>query len=493
MIEKNLYLSTAIPITDISSRMFFFEENQPSISFGIHKVYAPITKVPIIMKGLTKNTISVSSFASTIIKLGPSHYRLYSTNYPFSFKTMYIALWESGDGIIWYPLKVSRHGKFSSNSICINGIPGNQDMIGQPQVLHLADNVWYMYFWKHKEGHCRYLRAESRDGLNWAVVDFDNPVLYHPNDQGLYAWAMGTSLRKIKNLQITRKEAEKHLKLISNDATYVYYNEYLKRFECYSVWLHPEVRERSRYKGEAGKPKGIIRFIHKRVSSDGINWSYPEVILLPDYRDPWDLQFYYLSVQWHDKWLIGNLGYYRTEEGQDTTDMDLCFSKDGQSWHRPVRGGFIPRVENKPDAMGIYAPNTWIDKGNKWLCLYTGTPDPHDEDIHRASIMGATFDKNRFVGLQAGKVTGGFLSDVFILQNANIKVDACIKGWMRAEICDAFGNAIKDFHLMDSYVISGDKSEHILRWKQSDTKDLKYRALRLRIEFREGVIYSFCF
>lgn len=159
-------------------------------------------------------------------------------------------------------------------------------------------------------------------------------------------------------------------RLWTNDSTHVYFNDQLCRFECYSVWLHPAIPDR---RVDVDNAPGVHRLIHRRLSEDGINWSDAQLILMPDDRDPWDLQFYFLAVQWHEDIMIGMLGYYRVEDGQQTMDTDLCFSRDGYHWERPVRGGWIPRSEEDSGAMdtkGIYAGNFWVDLGNRWLILY---------------------------------------------------------------------------------------------------------------------------
>ena len=107
--------------------------------------------------------------------------------------------------------------------------------------------------------------------------------------------------------------------------------------------------------------------------------------------------------------------------------------------------------------------------------------------------MGATFAKNRFVGLGAGQVTGGFITQPFILAEKQITLDASIRGWLRAELCDGFGRKLPGHHLMDAIPIRGDSEAHVLRWKDQPTDLHRYRCLRLRFEFAEGEIYSLAF
>lgn len=107
--------------------------------------------------------------------------------------------------------------------------------------------------------------------------------------------------------------------------------------------------------------------------------------------------------------------------------------------------------------------------------------------------MAASWPKHRFVGLRAERVPGGFLTPVFFPQEPLIYVDACICGWLRAELCDAWGHKLKGYHLEDSIPVQGDSQAHELRWKERNTKELIYDPVRLRFEFSDGDIYGVSF
>jgi hypothetical protein len=147
--------------------------------------------------------------------------------------------------------------------------------------------------------------------------------------------------------------------------------------------------------------------------------------------------------------------------------------------------------------MGIYAPNAWIDEGEAWLCLYTGTHLAHNQSRDQTNrprpIMGVRWSKNRFVGLHAGRVPGGFLSEPFYPQGETITVDADVRGWLRAELCDVFGRKQEGHHLMDAVPVVGDDSAHVLRWQDTDSARYQHDVVRLRFEFVEGEIYGIGF
>jgi hypothetical protein len=107
--------------------------------------------------------------------------------------------------------------------------------------------------------------------------------------------------------------------------------------------------------------------------------------------------------------------------------------------------------------------------------------------------MGARWPKNRFVGLHAGRVPGGFLSAPFFPQGEAITVDADVRGWLRAELCDVFGRKHEGYHLMDAVPVVGDNRAHELRWSNADAGRFRFDAVRIRFEFVDGEVYSIGF
>lgn len=477
----------------ISHRQFWLDEIGPAGAYGVHHAYAPVTKVDCRVDdgGIGLANVSISD----VLALDDGCYRAYATVYSADWRAMHVGVWESGDGLNWSPRplgQVEMDGR-DTNLIRFENLPGSRSAESGPQVIVLPDGRWRMYFWKHGDGQLRYLIAESKDGLRWRVCDPDKPALYHPHDGGLWKLAEGLDVRETVKLDLPPDEVLARKRIWSNDSTTIRYNESLGRFECYSVWLHPAIADR---RVDVDNAPGVHRLIHRRLSADGIEWSDAELVIMPDDRDPWDLQFYFLGVQWVEDFMIGSLGYYRVEDGQQTMDTDLCFSRAGRRWQRPVRGGWIPRSEDgsgSPDTMGIYASIPWIDLGEKWLALYTATRQPHNSKVAETAMMAASFGKNRFVGLAAGRTPGGFMTEPFFPSGEEIRLDADVRGWLRAELCDGFGRKLPGFHLMDSVPARGDCQSHVLRWNDARAADHRFECVRLRFEFADAEVYSLAF
>lgn len=456
--------------------------------------YAPVTKLGVVLTTEPWESQNVASFCGTVLRLDDGRYRLYYTISSLDRSGMWIAVAESADGVVWDRPRLGQYQAAGqdANRIVVGGLAEQRSLV-QPQVLRLPDGRWRMYFWRHEPGDLRYLIAHSRDGLCWQVADPPRTVLIHNGVLGregqVTGWAPAEGEDAAEQWQLKAMR--------TNDASYVYYDARRGSYVYYAPWLVPAHPER---RVDVDNAPMWHRYIHRRFSDDGLAWSAPELVVLPDERDPWDQQFYYLAVQWHEDWMIGSLGHYRVEEDQQTMDLELVFSRDGRVWHRPLRGGFIPRARETPDArdsLGVYAPNAWIDEGETWLCLYTGTHMTHNRsrgDPERPRpIMGARWPKNRFLGLSAGQVAGGYLSEPFYPQGETITVDAEVRGWLRAELCDVFGQKIEGYHLMDALPVTGDSSAHVLRWKGRNTQRFRYDAVRLRFEYADGTVYGIGF
>jgi len=498
----------------VSRRLFFFSETLPQGARNVHHVYAPVTKHGVVLEGDAPwEGGSATSFCGSAVRLDDGRYRLYYTTVQEG--TMRIAVAESADGLQWdrLPLGQEIWEGHNTNRLVLSGVPGvmpgdrrtgelvapdgrrvvlsgegsRQNHVGQAQVLRLPDGRWRMAYWHHQHGWGRipylYTIAESEDGLRWHVPDYDRPVL-------VSHW-LGDQTGLTEDQQL----AEKALR--TNDANFVYLNPRLGCYEQFSQWLLDAPPER---RVEEDNCPPFNRMIQRRVSADGLTWSAPELVIQADARDPWDQQFYHLAVQYHEDWVIGSLGHYRVEAAQQTMDLELGFSRDGRRCQRPLRSGFIPRGPGR-DAEGVYPTNAWIDLGDRWLSLYTGMARKHrqhaDENLPKTCIMAATWAKHRFVGLRAGQpgdsLSGGFLTPVFYPQSSEIRVDADVRGWLRAELCDAWGRKLDGYHLADSELITGESPGHRLKWRDRDTRQFRHDPVRVRIEAADADIYGVAF
>lgn len=497
---KQLYSTTRLGLGETSRRLFFFEETLPASARNVRHVFPAVEKLGVVLRqdgpGLAGNC---SSFGGSIVRLDDGGLRLYYTAYPAGFGTMHMAVAESEDGLSWRKVSLGQV-KIDGQDTNFLEPPGRvpeRDFNGQPVVLRLPDGRWRMYHWRHANKGYQYIISNSDDGLNWTI---NSPVEYAFVDH----WIAGRGQltdgldpdtdERHKNLSAAEKQRVMwHKSRRTNDASFVYYNDQLGRFEYYAQWFVPAAPDK---RVEVDNCPAANRYIQRRFSADGVQWSAPELIIRPDERDAWDQQFYHLAVQCHENWIIGSLGHYRVEGGQQTQELELCFSRDGKKWHRPLRGGFVPRGrDGEPDCEGIYPPQAWVEQGDHWLALYTGTSVPHNKALgkeapHPTGIMAARWPKHRFVGLGAGRVTGGFMTEPFYPQQPMVTVDATVRGWLRAELCDVHGRKHAGYHLMDSTPVKGDHTAHEIRWGEKTIKPYQFDAVRLRFEFNDADVFG---
>ena len=256
--------------------------------------------------------------------------------------------------------------------LAIGGLPEGWFPV-QPVTLRLKDGRSRVYFWAHGKGVVRYLAADSEDGRAFKVVNALTPCLYHPADRavdGKVAVAAGLKHFMKRKAAPVENEMLAPAGLLSNDATNVYQLPD-GSFEMYSVGLVEVGKDDRRYASQDNVP-GLVRVIERYTSADGLNWGGRQRVLMPDERDPHDLQFYYLSVTHTERGRVGLLGHYRLDA--QTIDIEGCFSADGITWERVQRQPWITR--DVPDTTAgsfiLHAPHAMVQRGGSWYLFYTG-------------------------------------------------------------------------------------------------------------------------
>ena len=471
---------------------------------GLHLAPGPVDKLGVVFDTECPSDLDcVMSFAGSVVRLDNGDWRMYYSVRRRDPHEMGLAVAESPDGIHWTrpPLGQMRCEGEDSNRLVIDGLYDKANII-QPQVVRLPDGRWRMYCWLHGQhrGLIRYAISESDDGLRWTALGLDCFAVLHPSDRevGQNGWVAG-----LTTASATDKFADQRTldwmtakRLRSNDATYVYYDDERGLFEMYSVWLVPNSPETRRHVPHDNAP-GVLRTIHRRTSEDGLDWGAPELIITPDEHDPLDMQFYYLSVHREPEWRVGFLGHYRC--WAQTMDIELCFSRDGRHWDRPLRGGWIPR-DPMPQrgCMSAYATSALIDRGESWLMLYTAGNTKHNQQLPSGvekpwrGVMGASIPKERFAGLAtAPRVVGRLALRPFIPTDGEVRVNAAVRGFLRAELCDPFGAPLAGFEMDKCLAVQGDAADHVLRWEgDKTTLPYQYDAVSLRLEMADAELYA---
>ncbi|MCK5801918.1 MAG: hypothetical protein KAI66_03760 [Lentisphaeria bacterium] len=488
-------------------RVFFFDDRALLDRSGLSLRPVPVEKHGVIMDREGPSDLGgVSVFAGSVIPLDDGRFRMF---YYVSRRTpsvMRIAIAESEDGFQWTrPLlgQETWEGR-DTNHIRIEGLSEGAN-ITQPSVVRLPDGSWRMYCWLHGQdrGIIRYIVSDSDDGLRWRSVGLDQPAVFHPSDLevGQAGWTAGLTQAhpngRFEDRRVWDFMAAKRLR--SNDATNVYYDAETGLFEMFSVWLLPNKEGSGRRTPHDNAP-AVLRVIHRRVSEDGLNWGDAELVITPDASDPLSQQFYYLAQHREEDWRIGFLGNYPCWD--QTMDLEMCFSRDGREWLRPLRGGFVPRGPvPEPDCMSVYATNALLSVADdRNLLLYRGGNNHHNHSLPEGvdeewwGILGASWRRGRFAGMTtAPNSIGRLLFKPFVQNGGEISLDADIRGHVRAELRDPVsGKRMEGFELHDSHALSGDSSRIVLRWGEEGRSTACYQhdPLSLYLEIHDGTIYS---
>lgn len=488
----------------MARRVFFYDDRDVAARQNMHLAYGPVTKHGVAdMARRDCDLGRASVFCGSVVPMPGGGYRLYYSALTEERPTMMrLAYAESDDGLKWRKPDLGQiewNGE-GTNWLHVAGLDAAWN-VAQPQVCLLPGGAWRMWFWWHGQemGRMPYVAAESDDGIVWRAIDLEMPHLMHPADRelGQNALVMGLTEASGEDTFADQRTMDwvDAKRLRTNDASFVYYNEDTGKFEFYSVWLVPVDEETGRMTPH-DNASGVLRTIQRRESADGIVWSDPEMLILADEHDPMHQQFYHLAVHREHGWHVGMLGHYRCWE--QTMDLELCFSRDGHAWNRPLRGGWIPRGGSGDiDSMYVYPTNRFIDAGDEWLLLYNGGNCKHNRELPEGveqwehDVMVATAPKGRFAGLQADeRCVGSFTLKRFNQSAQCITVDADIRGRLQAELRDPFDRPIAGYELNACEIVRGDSARHELKWHGQSSAAFQYEVVSLRVEVEDGIVYS---
>ena len=482
--------------------LFFFDEDLPARSRNVHFKYGPVEPEGVRVRGDTPADLGAASiFLSKIFLLPDDTYRMYYWSYssrcgktPDEHVPRALVA-TSKDRLTWEKpdLGQVQIDGTGTNLLEIEGLE-YQAAVGLCPVK-LAEDHWRLYFFGCENGTRLWalLAADSTDGLHFKLINDGKGMLYHPPipEAGPLLCDVAKSLSRDPE-EYERTEGMRIRRLQTNDGA-TFEGNLQDGFEVFHPYLLDNAPEDGRYVDVPYNAASFLRVIARRTSPDGVNWSDPKLIIWPDAKDPWDMQFYMMPVNDYAGWRIGLLGHYRTEEGQQDCYIELTFSKDSHTWSRPCRGNWF-KGSHDEDSCGIYpAGEGLVDRGDHWQLYYTGGNSRHDVfDLGGATfqtIMSVKIPKNRLLAVAADVVTGEFMTEPIFLSQDEIKIDADIRGWLRAELCDVFGGKLEGYHLMDCDVVSGDCQDHVLSWKGEDASAYRYKPVRVRFEFTEGEVY----
>jgi len=239
------------------------------------------------------------------------------------------------------------------------------------------------------------------------------------------------------------------------------------------------------------------------------DFSEAVVVAEPDAGDPPNTQFYGLGTAIYGAYWIGTLWVYHTDP--DTRDFykmtgyqqpEFVHARSSTCWHRTAQG--TPWIAVSPDPeqfdsgqiQPVSAP-VFLDQEIRFY--YTGTRQRHGVKLPwtkpgaKAGIGMASCRPDRFVALEAGASGARLLTRPFWTDTPRFCVNAAIRrgGWLRAEVQSLDGTPVPGFTLKEAIPVTGDCTEHELRWRgEPDGSSLLRRDIRIRIEASRARLYA---
>ena len=364
-------------------------------------------------------------------------------------------------------------------------------------------------------------RGEEADGLAYAVSQdgyhWEKPILNLVEDGGskannlvfpMFRWGAGTGVlkdlievdpaKRYKMLFMFQSESMRFAGIVQ--PVCVAYSSNGIHWNVPQRWLNPVIPEGSDTHLTAywdaklhkyvvylrGRPN--VRIICMSESDDFESWTPRQIIVEPDAQDPpQDYEFYGMSSLAYRDFRIGLLSVFHTlherwiaqnqieawmPEWMNQMDIQLTYSKDGQIWHRVgnrerilvcgPRGSF--------DSGSVYPPHAPFVVGEEIWVYYGGSNELHGElprhgEAVRRGISLAKIKKDRWVCLKTDK-EGLVTTAPLGVKPDSLWINAdATGGSLQVELVDPFERVISGFGKDDCVPLTGDETEHRVRWK----------------------------
>ena len=244
----------------------------------------------------------------------------------------------------------------------------------------------------------------------------------------------------------------------------------------------------------------IGRSVARIESEDFEHWSYPELILGADNRDPEAFQINSMPADLYEGLYVGLLETDIRRPGVQHAErmgMQLAVSRDGRHWTRVAdRFVFLGRQED-PEAWDQGAPTDWVRPAtglhvvdNQVRFYYNSGPLTDG-----CSGIGMAFwRRDGFVSITADADGGELLTRSFIVdgERLHLNVDAT-RGNVSVELCDHQGRSSRAGPPTGrSKPVGGDCPDVTVDWQGGgNLRELMGRPITLRIRLENAHLYSF--
>ena len=263
---------------------------------------------------------------------------------------------------------------------------------------------------------------------------------------------------------------------------------------------HPET---GMYIATMRKIKGDRR-VWLSTSTDFDNWTEPVLVKELDINKSMQTQIYGMQISYYGAYILGMVSYYNTFENDldgwgkmdGSMDIGFAYSRGGYCWHENfIHDRFIELGDKKTWDCGMIMPSSHpILLDNEIRFYYAGMPYLHKPPYKEGQLQSvgvASLRPDGFIYLEA-KEEAELFTRRFAIEESGFMINANAKeGYIKVEICDGDGNAIKGFEMKNFDTIKEDGIKIELKWKNNpDTNVLLNTSLRFKVVAKNAKIYS---
>ena len=240
------------------------------------------------------------------------------------------------------------------------------------------------------------------------------------------------------------------------------------------------------------------RAIIRTESKDFVDWSMPQLIIVPDDGDLGQIHgasvFYIHGVYLATLQRLDFGGFDRG--GTGNMPAELALSRDGIHWHRSFQDEmFLPVTGDGKtfDAGCLWTSSTPIHLPEEIRFYYGAYPGWNSDYKNNSTGIGlAILPRDRFVAIEPTNAIAQVTLKSIQLGNAKrltVNADAT-NGDVRVELLTAEGYRVAGYTRDQSVVITGNSLLHQVNWKDKAMTDLAAGRYQLRLHLKNARLFA---
>ncbi len=263
-----------------------------------------------------------------------------------------------------------------------------------------------------------------------------------------------------------------------------------------------------RYVNYCRASNGSVRCIGRMESPDGIHWTQPELVAMPDLQDPFLFQFYWARPYRAGEFVILYVTTYAPAQSHQL-QVQVLASRDGrhftrvgdrQTWIAPGEPGSWNAGMVSATAPVLHDDRLWI--------YASGTAETHAADQTHGAIGLYHFRPDGYVSLDATDTEGSFTTRRMVWEHDELRLNfeaphgevrvevlpgEAVGGQLRAPTTtfgDHYPPGLPGFAREDCVPLTGDHLSAPVRFERAKLSDLRGRYVQLRFWLRDARLFS---